>query len=72
MIEAMHRSFGYDEFGNNVRLLAAADREEMDKGVPRAGGMVLCSKCGCTYNIHPAVQGALWATRTCDAGIVKL
>lgn len=70
----MREAFGYDSFGNCSKLLSSYDRLMMrrGRGVPRAGGTVLCSVCKCTYNVHPPVQGALWATRTCDAGIVKL
>lgn len=71
LTEKMRDAFGYDSFGNSDHLLAEKDRQEMDAGVPRAGGTVLCPVCGVTYNAHPAVQGALWATRTCE-GIVKL
>lgn len=71
MIQAMRDAFGYDTFGNSPRLVCLADEEEMERGVPRAGGMVMCSVCRATYNVHPPVQGALWATRTCE-GIVKL
>lgn len=72
MTSLMKESFGYDMFGNCSKLLSAHDRLMMRRGVSRASGTVLCSVCGVTYNLHPAVQGALWATRTCDAGIVKL
>lgn len=72
LTERMRDAFGYDTFGNCSKLLCAHDRLMMRRGVPRASGMVLCSVCGVTYNAHPAVQGALWATRTCDSGIVKL
>lgn len=73
MTTKMREAFGYDEFGNCPKLLCKADREVINHGVwGRAGGTVLCTVCGCTYNIHPAVQGALWLTRSCDAGLVKL
>lgn len=74
MTTQMKEAFGYDTFGNCSKLLSSFDRLMMYRrgGVQRAGGTVLCSVCGVTYNAHPAVQGALWATRTCDAGIVKL
>lgn len=71
LTEKMRTAFGYDSYGNSHELLSEKDRREMNKGVPRAGGEVLCCVCGVTYNIHPRVQGALWATRTCE-GIVKL
>lgn len=72
MTSAMKDAQGYDTFGNCSKLLCAHDRLHMRRGIPRATGTVICSVCGCTYNLHPAVQGALWATRTCDTGIVKL
>lgn len=72
MTTKMREAFGYDDFGNAPKLMCVVDMVAMDKGVPRASGTVLCTVCGCTYNIHPAVQGATWATRTCDAGLVKL
>lgn len=68
LTDKMREAFGYDSFGNCDRLLAEADR---DVDVPRAGGDVVCRVCGVKYYAHPAVQGKLWATRTCE-GIVKL
>lgn len=62
-------SLGYDDMLNNPDLLHPKDKAELDAGIRRAGD-VLC-KCGWSYHSHPKVQGALWATRTCE-GIVKL
>ncbi len=70
LTDKMREAFGYDSFGNSELLLAELDKQVIDRGIQRAAGMTMC-KCGCTYNRHPAVQGALWLTRTCD-GIVKL
>lgn len=72
LTDKMRTAFGYDAFGNSDRLLAETDRVAIEAGVPRAGGMVVCDVCLCTYNNHPPVQGALWLTRTCNAGLVKL
>lgn len=72
LTDQMREAFGYDMYGNSRKLLAKSDRHMMNKGVRRATGTVLCSVCKVTYNLHPPVQGALWATRTCDVGIVKL
>lgn len=72
MTSAMKEAFGYDALGNCERLVCLDDRIEMEKGIRRAAGMVVCDHCGCTFNMHPPVQGALWATRTCMDGIVKL
>jgi hypothetical protein len=71
LTEKMREAFGYDQFGNSHKLLSSYDRLMMRRGVPRAAGTVLCQQCMVTYNLHPPVQGALWATRTCE-GIVKL
>lgn len=69
--DTMRESLGYDANGNAPHLLAEMDRRLIEEvGVPRAGGDVVC-RCGFTYYQHPAVQGALYLTRTC-AGIVKL
>ncbi|USN15964.1 hypothetical protein PAPPERLAPAPP_02230 [Brevundimonas phage vB_BpoS-Papperlapapp] len=69
--DTMRESLGYDQNGNAPHLLAEADRHYIDEvGVPRAGGDVVC-RCGFSYYQHPAVQGALYYTRTCE-GIVKL
>lgn len=71
MTDMMQQLLGYDQFGNNFSILAESDRIFIEEvGVPRASGDVIC-KCGSHYYIHPHVQGALWATRTCQ-GIVKL
>lgn len=70
LTDKMRQAFGYDDAGNAPSLLADRDRREIERGVPRASGMVVCV-CGVQYNRHPPVQGALWATRTCT-GIVKL
>lgn len=72
LTDQMREAFGYDMYGNSAGLLATLDRHKIARGVPRATGTVLCSVCQVTYNLHPPVQGALWATRTCDVGIVKL
>lgn len=72
LIDKMRDAFGYDSFGNSWELLAQADRIKINNGIPRAGGGVICEHCGVAYYRHPPVQGALWATRTCRAGIVKL
>lgn len=70
--ETMRSFLGYDGNGNSVALLAEADRLFIENvGVPRAGGDVVCEKCGFIYYDHPPVQGALYLTRTCQ-GIVKL
>ena len=71
MTDAMRVAFGYDSYGNADELLAERDREAIERGVPRASGRVACRVCGVLYQRHPPVQGALWATRTCE-GIVKL
>lgn len=71
LTDKMRTAFGYDSFGNSDVLLAEVDRLSLDAGISRAGGTVVCRVCGVTYNAHPSVQGALWATRTCE-GIVKL
>lgn len=71
LTDQMREAFGYDSYGNSMRLLCQSDRIMMARGVPRAGGDVACRTCGVLYRNHPAVQGALWATRTCE-GIVKL
>lgn len=71
MPEGMARGLGYDADGNNQSLLAERDREEIDRGIPRAAGTATCGKCGLELRLHPPVQGALWLTRTCE-GIVKL
>jgi hypothetical protein len=68
LTDKMREVFGYDSFGNCDRLTAEADK---DVDIPRAGGDVVCRVCGVKYVHHPAVQGRLWATRTCE-GIVKL
>lgn len=70
MTTQMQEELGYDMFGNAGRLVASIDRIPL-VGTPRAGGDVICRRCGVLYRLHPAVQGALWATRTCE-GIVKL
>jgi hypothetical protein len=72
MTDKMRTAFGYDSYGNSPELVCAHDEAELERGVQRACGTVICAVCGCTYNRHPVVQGATWATRTCDAGIVKL
>lgn len=69
LTDKMREAFGYDSFGNSPQLLAEADRLAL-LDLRRAGGDVVC-RCGVKYVNHPAVQGALWATRTCE-GIVKL
>lgn len=71
LTDKMRTVFGYDSFGNSPELVCEKDARELEAGIPRAGGTVICRVCGVTYNIHPSVQGALWATRTCE-GIVKL
>jgi hypothetical protein len=73
LTDKMREAFGYDSFGNSHKLLSSFDRLMMHRrgGVPRAGGDVVCAVCGVKYVLHPPVQGALWATRTCE-GIVKL
>jgi len=71
LTDKMREAFGYDSFGNSHKLLASHDRLMMRRNVPRAGGDVVCTVCGVIYARHPPVQGALWATRTCE-GIVKL
>lgn len=68
--DKMREAFGYDMLGNSPTLVAAADEVVLERGINRAAGTVMCS-CGVTYNLHPPVQGALWATRTCE-GIFKL
>jgi len=71
MTDMMQHLLGYDSLGNNFSLISEPDRAFIEEvGVPRASGEVTC-KCGSPYRIHPAVQGALWATRTCE-GLVKL
>lgn len=70
MTTAMKEAFGYDDLGNAPRLLAEMDRLDMERGIKRAGGGVICS-CGVLYHNHPPVQGALWLTRTCQ-GLFKL
>lgn len=69
MTEQMQFTLGYDEWGNNRSLIAACDKHQLSN-VSRASGDVIC-KCGSPYRLHPGVQGALWATRTCE-GIFKL
>jgi hypothetical protein len=71
LTDKMRDAMGYDAFGNAPALVAAQD-EAMLSNIPRAGGDVICDHCGLVFNRHPAVQGALWATRTCKDGIVKL
>lgn len=70
MIEAQKIAFGYDEAGNAPHLVAEADKEGLLHSV-RVGGDAICETCGTEYRTHPAVQGALWATRACER-IVKL
>jgi hypothetical protein len=71
LTDQMRVAMGYDEFGNAPHLVAALDEIALSS-VPRASGQVVCDHCGITFSRHPAVQGALWATRTCKDGIVKL
>jgi hypothetical protein len=71
MTDAMRMAMGYDEFGNAPHLVSAID-EVLLESIPRAGGDVICSHCHVPFRLHPVVQGALWATRTCKDGLVKL
>jgi hypothetical protein len=71
MTDKMREAMGYDSYGNAPHLVSAQDEVALCD-VPRAGGGVICLHCGLAYCSHPAVQGALWATRTCKDGIVKL
>lgn len=70
MTDKMRTALGYDEMGNAPQLLARCDEDVMPR-INRASGDVVCAVCGVKYYNHPPVQGALWATRTCE-GIVKL
>ncbi len=70
MTDQMQTALGYDMYGNCARLVCSADRIPLSR-VTRASGDVVCRACNVLYRLHPAVQGALWATRTCE-GIVKL
>ncbi len=72
LTDKMRTAFGYDMYGNSPLLLAAHDKKEIERGINRAGGEVVCTNCGCSLNLHPKVQGALYLTRTCTYGIVKL
>lgn len=71
LTDKMREAFGYDCMGNSPKLLAEADRIALEAGVQRASGDCECLVCGVDFYRHPQVQGALWATRTCE-GIVKL
>lgn len=72
MTEDMREALGYDEFGNNPRLLHPSDERIISKGeVRRVNGDMLCQKCHMPVRLHPKVQGALWVTRSCE-GLVKL
>ena len=71
MTDKMREAMGYDMFGNAPHLVAAQDEIALSN-IPRAAGSVICDHCGVAFVHHPVVQGALWATRTCKDGIVKL
>lgn len=71
MTDQMRTAMGYDEAGNAPHLLASQDLEALPL-VTRASGEVTCSHCHVLFRLHPVVQGALWATRTCKDGLVKL
>jgi hypothetical protein len=71
MTDQMRDAMGYDAWGNAPHLVAPQDAVALND-VPRASGDVICRHCHVLYRMHPVVQGALWATRTCKDGIVKL
>lgn len=71
MTDAMRTAMGYDDFGNAPHLVSVAD-EILLRDVSRASGDVVCSHCHVLFRMHPPVQGALWAIRTCKDGLVKL
>ncbi len=71
MTDQMRVAMGYDELGNAPHLLAPQDARALCD-VPRAGGEAICRHCHVLFRMHPVVQGALWATRTCVDGLVKL
>lgn len=71
MTDKMREAMGYDSFGNAPHLVSAQDKIAL-RNVSRAGGDVICSHCHVLFRMHPVVQGALWATRTCKDGLVKL
>jgi hypothetical protein len=71
MTDQMRTAMGYDEWGNSPRLVSHVDRKALND-VSRASGDAVCSHCHVLFRLHPVVQGALWATRTCKDGLVKL
>lgn len=71
MTDSMRTAMGYDAFGNAPHLVSAHD-EILLRDVSRAGGDAVCDHCHVLLRLHPVVQGALWATRTCKDGLVKL
>jgi uncharacterized Zn-finger protein len=71
MTDQMRVAMGYDDMGNAPHLVSAHD-EKLLCDVSRASGDAVCSHCHVLFRLHPVVQGALWATRTCKDGLVKL
>jgi hypothetical protein len=73
MNSTMSACLGYDNMGNNPRLLCEADRKKLESGEYfRVAGDAICTHCKCPFSLHPAVQGALWLNRACDGDLVKL
>jgi hypothetical protein len=69
----MQECLGYDNMGNNPRLLCEADRKKLEAGeYSRADGRIICIHCKLPFSLHPAVQGALWLNRSCDGDLIKL
>ncbi len=69
----MSECLGYDNMGNNHRLLCEADRKKLEAGeYLRVAGDAICVHCKLPFSLHPAVQGALWLNRACDGDLIKL
>lgn len=61
----------HDAFGNAPELLDPKHAAKMES-MYRAGGDVVCQKCGKVYYDHPNVVGALWLIELCNGDLVHL
>ena len=63
----------HDEFGNCTELRKPEHHAKIEAcDTYRAGGDMVCDKCGKIYYDHPYVLGALWLKELCNGDLVHL